>query len=139
MPATTAQLREDFDRIALLAEDPSDHNARYHGFLIDQLPPSFGTALDIGCGTGAFSRLLAARADHVLGLDLSPNMIQVARQRSSHLSNVDFRIADVANWTFPLESFDCVAAIATLHHLPMEGLLSRMGSALRPGGTLQAF
>ena len=74
MPASTAQLREDFDRIALLAEDPSDHNARYHGFLIDQLPPSFGTALDIGCGTGAFSRLLAARADHVLGLDLSPKL-----------------------------------------------------------------
>ena len=136
MGGTASQLQRDFDRIALLPKDPCDHNARYHGFLVRTLPPRLETALDLGCGTGEFSRLLARRAAHVLGVDLSPNMVRVARERSVGLLNVEFHVADVADWAFPPDSFDCIAAIATLHHLPMEAMLTRMRSALRPGGTL---
>jgi ubiquinone/menaquinone biosynthesis C-methylase UbiE len=92
--------------------------------------------LEIGCGTGRFSRLLAARSDRVLALDLSPQMVRVARERSKHCPNIDYQVADARTWAFPVERFDCVASIATLHHLPADETLHRMAEALRAGGTL---
>ena len=129
-------VRADFDRIAQLSPDGWDHNSHYHHFLLSQLPSRCANALDIGCGTGAFSRLLADRSDRVLGLDLSPHMIQVARERSRQYSNIDFLVADAAAWEFPAQQFDCVVSIATLHHLPAAEMLHKMGQALKMGGTL---
>jgi ubiquinone/menaquinone biosynthesis C-methylase UbiE len=71
-----------------------------------------------------------------VALDLSPQMIQVARERSKRYSNVEFQVADATTWEFPLGEFDCVASIATLHHLPLEEMLLKMKGALRPGGAL---
>jgi SAM-dependent methyltransferase len=45
-------------------------------------------------------------------------------------------VEDAATWILPEASYDCVASIATLHHLPFEPLLERMARALRPGGVL---
>jgi SAM-dependent methyltransferase len=73
-----AKVRADFDRLAGLSEDGWDHNAHYHAFLLGQLPTRCGQALDVGCGTGSFARLLAGRCDQVLGIDLSPRMVAVA-------------------------------------------------------------
>jgi ubiquinone/menaquinone biosynthesis C-methylase UbiE len=93
-------------------------------------------SLEIGCGAGAFSRLLAKRSESVLALDLSPRMIEIAKERSKDFSNVEYRVADAATREFPSEEFDCIASIATLHHLPMEMMLAKMRDALKAGGTL---
>jgi ubiquinone/menaquinone biosynthesis C-methylase UbiE len=132
----TAQIQADFDRIALLPTDEWNHNDYYHGFLLKHLPSPCAEALDIGCGSGTFSRLLAQRCKQVLALDLSPQMIQVARERSRPYSNIDFRVADVTTWQFPAKRFDCIASIATLHHLPFGETLANMKRALKPGGAL---
>jgi hypothetical protein len=58
-----AVIREDFDRIARLSGDSWNHNTQYHPFLLRQLPSRMRAALDIGCGAGAFSRLVAVCAD----------------------------------------------------------------------------
>lgn len=132
------QVRADFDRIALLSSDEAcDHNQRYLNFLLQQLPPQCAEALEIGCGTGAFTRLLARRAERVLALDFSPNMIQLARERSQPAhANIDFQCQDANIWEFPKERFDCIASIATLHHLPVKSMLLKMKGALKPRGTL---
>jgi len=132
----TEAIRADFDRIAQWSEDGWDHNNHYHGFLLSQIPPHCREALDIGCGSGAFSRLLAQRSGRVLGLDLSPRMIEIARERSRAYPNVEFVVTDATTWEFPAARFECVASIATLHHLPAETTLTRMRNALKPGGTL---
>lgn len=129
-------IQADFDRIALLSNDEWDHNSHYHSFLLKHIPPRCTEALEIGCGTGAFSRLLAQRSERVLALDLSPQMIRIARERSRHYSNIDFQVANAVAWQFPAGRFDCVASIATLHHLPFEDILSRMKHALKVNGTL---
>jgi ubiquinone/menaquinone biosynthesis C-methylase UbiE len=137
MAQPTTSVKEDFDRIALLAEqDGWSHNDHYHGYLLKQVPPRCVEALEIGCGTGTFSRGLAERADRVLALDLSPQMIRVARQHSGRYANIDFRVADALEWEFPVQRFDCIASIATLHHLPMETMLAKMRTALKANGTL---
>src|SRR4051812_31512007 len=79
---TTQSIRSDFDRIALLPETGWNHNAHYHARLLNHIPRRCRRILEIGCGTGEFSRLLAARAESVLAIDLSPQMIRLARERS---------------------------------------------------------
>ena len=130
-----ATFQADFDRIALLSQDGWNHNTHYHSFLLNAIPRC-RNALEIGCGTGAFSRLLARRADHVLALDLSPQMIRLAQERSKQFPNIAFQVADILTWGWPAEPFDCVVTIATLHHLPLEVSLLKMAQALKVGGVL---
>lgn len=136
MAEATSNVREDFDRIALLAGEGWDHSSHYHDFLARRVPAHCREALEVGCGAGAFSRVLAKSAERVLALDLSPNMIRVARERSARFPNIDFRVADVMAMELPAEKFDCVATVATLHHLPTAEALTKMGRALRVGGVL---
>lgn len=131
---TRETVRADFDRIALLSEEAWDHNAHYHEYLLGHLPARCRNVLEIGCGTGQFSRLLAGRAESVLALDLSRQMVRLARERSKLYPNIDFVNADVETYRLPENHFDCVATLTTLHHLPFESILGRVRKALRPGG-----
>jgi len=129
-------IQTDFDRIALVSPDGSLQNSHYHNFLLRHLPPKCEHALEIGCGKGEFSRRLAERSQQVLALDLSPEMIRIARERSTQFPNIEFELADVRGRDLAVESFDCVAGIATLHHLPFREILLKMKAALKPGGVL---
>ncbi len=139
MPGTavsSADIRDDFDRIALLPEEGWNHNNHYHPFLLKYVPQPCREALEIGCGTGAFSRLLAGRADHVTALDLSPNMIRLARERSREFDNLQFEVADATLWDIPAGRYDCIVSLATFHHLPAEEILERVKPGLAAGGRL---
>jgi len=129
-------IQSDFDRIALLLTDDWNRNNHYSDFLLRQIPSGCQQALEIGCGTGSFSRLLAGRSQSVLALDLSPQMIRLARAHSDQFSNIDFQVVDVLSWQFPARRFDCVVSIATLHHLPLAEMLARMKDSLKRGGVL---
>jgi 2-polyprenyl-3-methyl-5-hydroxy-6-metoxy-1,4-benzoquinol methylase len=129
-------VRADFDRIAPLSQKGWDHNQQYHRYLLQQLPASCETALDVGCGTGSFSRLLAGRACRVIALDLSLRMIEVAKERSRQYANIQYEVADAAEWAPGGELFDCVASIAMLHHVAAEEMLAKMAGLLKAGGTL---
>jgi len=129
-------IRTDFDRLALLDDGGWTHNNHYHPFLLDHIPAQCDKALEIGCGSGAFSRLLAERSRHVLGLDLAPEMVRIAQERSKNCPNVEYQIVDVLQWDSPCEKYDCIASIATFHHLPLELMLQKAKDALRPGGVL---
>lgn len=129
-------IRQDFDRIAFLSGDGWNHNSHYHPFLLRHLPPLGKHALDIGCGTGEFTRLLAGRSQRVTAIDLSPAMIQIARERSNNFPDIEYLVGDALEVDFPSGAFDCVATIATLHHMPLGAALEKMSYALAPGGVL---
>jgi ubiquinone/menaquinone biosynthesis C-methylase UbiE len=131
---TPESIQSDFDRIALLSDENWNHNAYYHRYLIDRVPARCQQALEIGCGTGSFSRLLAARAESVLAVDLSPQMIRFAKARSKLYPNVDFVEGDVMTRHLPDNQFDCIATLTTIHHLPAEPILRKIRRALKPGG-----
>ena len=118
----------------MLSDETWNHNAYYHSYLTSRMPERCGQILEIGCGTGEFSRLLAARAEKVLAIDLSQQMIRLARERSQLYPNIDFVEGDVMTYQFPDNHFDCIATLTTIHHLPFEAILRKIRNALRPGG-----
>lgn len=132
---TLESIQSDFDRIALLSDETWNHNARYHEYLLRRVPKRCGHVLEIGCGTGGFSRLLAARAEKVTAIDLSPQMIRLARERANLYPNIEFVEGDVMAYGLPDNEFDCIATLTTIHHLPLETTLRRIRRALKPGGT----
>lgn len=131
-----SSIEADFDRLALLDDEGWTANNHYHKFLLKQVPHNCENALEIGCGTGAFARLLAKRCKRVVALDLSPEMVRVARSRSGQFDNLKFELADAMTWDFPKSHFDFICSIATLHHLDQRTLLPKMKHALKPGGVL---
>ncbi|MBC7929401.1 MAG: class I SAM-dependent methyltransferase [Rubrivivax sp.] len=127
-------IQSDFDRIALLSGEHWDHNAQYHRYLMNQIPEQCQHILEIGCGTGEFSRLLAGRAGKVLAIDLSSQMIRLAKACSKLYPNIDFVTGDVMTYHLPNNQFDCIATLTTIHHLPIETFLRKIRIALKPGG-----
>lgn len=136
MTVPTARIQADFDRLAALDGVGWDHNRHYHGFLLRRLPARRGTALEVGCGTGEFARCLAREFGRVTAIDLSPGMLRRARELARAVPNLELRRADLRAYDPPAEGFDCVASIATLHHLPLAESLEKLAAALRPGGVL---
>lgn len=130
------QICEEFDRIAVLTEGHGDTGDTYHDYVQRQLPRHCESALEIGCGTGGFTRLLAGRTRNVVAIDLSPQMIRLARQNSADYLNIEYVVGDVMRLPLPAESFDCIVTLATLHHLPLEQVLLKIKSALKPTGVL---
>lgn len=126
----------DFDRLALLDAEGWTANNQYHNSLLKNVPENCENGLEIGCGTGAFARVLAKRCRQVVALDLSSEMIRVARARSAQFENLEFKVADAMTWNFPPSHFDFVCSIATLHHLDQRELLLKIRDALKPGGVL---
>ncbi len=134
--ADTQTVQADFDRIALLPEEKWNHNSHYHPFLLKYVPSPCENALEIGCGTGELARSLAQHTLHMLTLDLAPQMIRLARERSAQYTNIDFKCADFMQEDLPDESFDYIVSIATLHHLPLEAVLKKIKKTLKVNGTL---
>lgn len=130
------QVLEDFDRIATLTAREPEARERYSDYLLKQVPLACDHVLEIGSGFGAFARLIAGRARRVTAIDVSPQMIEVARKRSAGFANLEFALTDFLQVELPAESYDCVVTLATLHHLPLDESLNRMKALLRPGGLL---
>jgi SAM-dependent methyltransferase len=98
--------------------------------------------LDVGCGVGRWSRMLAARGATVTGVDLSPTMIAQAQQRAVAEGVADrcqFRVQDLSRLDLDGQ-FDVVLGVTVLQHILDPELLRdavcRMTSHLAPGGRM---
>ncbi|ASO20095.1 SAM-dependent methyltransferase [Actinoalloteichus hoggarensis] len=113
-----------------------NHNDFYHRYLLRRVPPGCGRALDVGCGTGVFARRLASRASAVDALDRSAEVIETARTLSAGRPGVRYLHVDLAAHDLGEGRYDYIAALASLHHLPLTETISRLYRALAPGGVL---
>ena len=113
-----------------------NHNAHFHAYLLDRLPSSFERGLDVGCGTGTFARALAARAAQLDAIDVDSAVVDAARLTTPQPTNIRWLIGDVLTSDLPLQAYDVVTAIASLHHLPLEQGLRRLAALIRPTGHL---
>ncbi len=91
--------------------------------------------LDFGCGAGENTTLLARRSEHVIGIDLSPELIAVAAERLRRDgTQADLRVASAYSSELPDGSVDIVFCIALLHHLDLSEARKEVDRILRPGG-----
>lgn len=90
--------------------------------------------LEIGCGTGLFTQHFAATGADVTALDISEDLLVVARARGlpSRVNLVCARFEQYA----PSEPFDAVVGSSVLHHLEPGLALSRIFEVLKPGGVM---
>jgi 2-polyprenyl-3-methyl-5-hydroxy-6-metoxy-1,4-benzoquinol methylase len=95
--------------------------------------------LDIGCGTGWFAAAVASQyGAEVLGIDASDYAINEARRRYGDIDNLGFQVCDALLIEYE-DTFDKVSCLDVLEHFSYEdaqSLLSKIGTALRGGGTL---
>jgi len=95
--------------------------------------------LDLGTGTGRMLELFAAKIERGLGLDLSLDMLALAREHLDRagLKNCSVRYGDIYDLALPRDSFDVVIIHQVLHFLDDSGrALREAARVLRPGGRL---
>jgi len=90
--------------------------------------------LELGCGTGEFTRRVARGGAELIALDLSPELLGKARTKVR--AGARFVRADATVLPFPTASFDAVYGCSILHHLDVEAALTEVRRVLRPGGRL---
>lgn len=107
------------------------------GQVTDRMPDS-AVAVDLGCGTGEMLPALLAKAEHVIGVDGSPRMLELARARfAGNGRRVSLRIGELEHLPLRDREADFAVASMALHHLarPQEGL-AEAARVLKTGGRL---
>lgn len=149
MPDPYASIAEEDpqiqDRLAgvleLRAADPQQR-AMLESYLANIEFPTEAKILEIGCGTGAVSRVLASKPNvgEVIGIDPGSVFLARARELSSAFSNLRFEKADGRDLSYEEESFDIVVIHTVLCHVPEpDRMLAQAFRVLRRGGSLAIF
>lgn len=94
--------------------------------------------VELGCGTGEYTKRIGGQLPdgRFLGLDISPNIIDIAKEKCNHLSNVSFKVASAYHTELPDRSVDIVCGFYALHHFDFEAINKEVFRILKPGGLL---
>lgn len=96
-----------------------------------------GDVVDLACGDGVLSELLAGQARSVTGVDISATVVAAARKRLGHVANVRFVDADMHALPLPTAAFDHVFLMHALAYTrEPKRALTEAARLLRPGGRL---
>jgi SAM-dependent methyltransferase len=92
-------------------------NSYFYIFPWDSLPPN-PVGIDVGCGSGRWSMMVAPKVGHLHLLDASSEALAVARQNLAQRANVSFHLASLDNIPLPDGSLDFAFSLGVLHHVP---------------------
>ena len=138
------RLRTEFNDWARAGRGPSmEKGHRPVGEQAIQLMniPTNGRVLDIGCGNGWATRLMAQQASEgrVVGIDISDAMIELARESSAEFSDVEFREASAEKLPFAEEEFTHAFSMESLYYYAnIPKALGEIFRVLRTGGLFVA-
>lgn len=135
-------------RIAKLRPTPDEIIERYRrlrlwwvfpkDFAFRQMKDLSGKkVLDFGCGEGEVSTQLAKLGAYATGVDISPELIDVARKRAELdgvQDHVEFMVCDIEETPLPRQKFDILFCYAVLHHIDIRSAFPRLLATLKPGG-----
>jgi len=116
---------------------PADREAifrsYFHIFPWNELPPD-PVGIDIGCGSGRWSVMVAPKVGHLHLLDASADALAVARQNLAGAANISFHLASVGNIPFHDNCLDFAFSLGVLHHVPDTAAAIRaIATKLKPG------
>lgn len=112
-----------------------------HDLILSNVQFSKGArVLDIGCGTGRFAKRVVEHYPDstVVGLDLSPGMLRMARDNcKEYRDQITFVEGDSEQLPFEDSSFDIITCVHSFHHYPhKQTVLAEMHRVLKPGGAV---
>jgi ubiquinone/menaquinone biosynthesis C-methylase UbiE len=127
-----------YDSVAKKYDKSSEgkYTAKFGRIILGLCEPSNGDkVLDVGCGNGRFLNDLSQKAKIVaFGIDISPNMIEICRQR---YGKIIFKVASGEKLQFDDKSFDLLTVGCALHHMENPwNFFSEAHRVLKPGGAL---
>ena len=108
--------------------------ARRVKMLSEHLGPGM-SVLELGCGAGYFTRELACSGAEVVAIDVSPDLLEIARTNCS-APNVRYQIQNAYELSYPDAVFDSVVGSSVLHHLEIEKAVREIYRVLKPGGRI---
>ncbi len=112
----------------------------FHVFPWHLLPSGGGVGIDVGCGTGRWSMLVAPRVRHLHLLDASADALAVAMQNMRSASNVSFHVNSVADIPLPAQSLDFAYSLGVLHHVPdTQAAIAAIADKLKPGAPFLVY
>lgn len=98
------------------------------------------TGIDIGCGSGRWSVMVAPRVGHLHLIDASSEALAVARRNLGNASNVTFHLGSVASIPLPDRSLDFAFSLGVLHHVPdTQAALNSIAAKLKPGSPFLVY
>jgi SAM-dependent methyltransferase len=131
-----------WDREAKTFDEAADHGLAdpdcreaWRSLLLEHLPAAPATVADLGCGTGTLALLLAEEGYAVTGVDFSPEMVRLAREKAGHVAT--FLEADAAAPPLDAAAYDVVLSRHVLWAMDSPAAaLDRWIALLRPAGRL---
>jgi SAM-dependent methyltransferase len=93
------------------------------------------TVLELGCGAGYFTQELARSGADIVAIDVSPELLEIARTKCSS-QNVQYQIQNAYALSYSEAVFDSVVGSSVLHHLEIEEALRDIYRVLKPMGTI---
>jgi ubiquinone/menaquinone biosynthesis C-methylase UbiE len=108
-------------------------------FRWDRLPPQ-SVGMDVGCGSGRWSVLVAPRVGHLHLLDASEAALSVARQNLASATNVTFHLASVGELPVPDQTLDFAFSLGVLHHVPdTQAAIRAIAAKLKSGAPFLVY
>uniref|UniRef100_A0A3Q0TAF2 Si:ch211-93g23.2 n=1 Tax=Amphilophus citrinellus TaxID=61819 RepID=A0A3Q0TAF2_AMPCI len=104
-------------------------------FMEKKTPKPFNLALDVGCGSGQGTKLLAPYFTKVVGTDISPAQIEMA-QVNNNPPNVSYRQSPAEELPFAAGEVDLLSAMTAAHWFDHQRFLKEADRVLKPGGCL---
>jgi SAM-dependent methyltransferase len=115
------------------------NDAIFRPHLSRMLPAAGSRAIDLGCGSGRFTGLLADRYGDVLGVDIAEREVSIAKAKRAR-PNIEYRVSSLLEVTADKDgTFDGVLSVNTMFHLfaehGVDTVLGHVQSLVAPGGT----
>jgi SAM-dependent methyltransferase len=137
--AHSGAIRDEFAHQAdSFARSPTMTLVETLGVLVDLVPEDTAARwVETACGPGLIARAIAPRVGSVVGIDLTPAMIEKARADAAEAGdeNVSFEVGDATALDLPDDSLDGAITRFSLHHIPAPiRVLEEMRRVVKPGG-----
>jgi SAM-dependent methyltransferase len=137
--AHSGAIRDEFAHQAdSFARSPTMTLTETLGVLVDLVPEEPAARwVETACGPGLIARAIAPRVGSVVGIDLTPAMIEKARSDAAQagVENVSFEVGDATALELPDNSLDGAITRFSLHHIPAPiRVLEEMRRVVKPGG-----